>query len=206
LGPSEYSVPLIVPGINRAVLTELLLVQSVGPAKYRPYCLGGPAMPLAISSAVRFFCRRAPPVTVKQPTRNLSSSFALRLRIPQRILANSQSCQLLSWAFVPYSTQGFGGPVHAGLPHPPPSAFRVWLPSARFTPSEPVSVLFHTDGALGIHPSELTPPTRYRVVFDPMNPRTVFPAVATVAGATGRPGRPRFLGFNPRESPWRFDA
>jgi hypothetical protein len=45
------------------------------------------------------------------------------------------------------------------------SAFRVWLPSGRFTPSEPVPVLFRTGGALGIHPSELSPPGRYRARF-----------------------------------------
>jgi len=45
------------------------------------------------------------------------------------------------------------------------SAFRVWLPSGRFTPSEPVPVLSHTGGALGIHPSELSPLERYRARF-----------------------------------------
>jgi len=41
------------------------------------------------------------------------------------------------------------------------SAFRVWLPSGRFAPSEPVPALFHAGGALGIHPSELSPSERY---------------------------------------------
>jgi hypothetical protein len=41
------------------------------------------------------------------------------------------------------------------------SAFRVWLPSWRFAPSEPVPVLFRTGGALGIRPSELSPLARY---------------------------------------------
>jgi hypothetical protein len=41
------------------------------------------------------------------------------------------------------------------------SAYRVWSPSGRFTPSEPVPVLFHTGGALGIHPAELSPLGRY---------------------------------------------
>jgi len=41
------------------------------------------------------------------------------------------------------------------------SALRVWLPSRRFTLSEPVPVLFHTGGALGIRPSELSPLGRY---------------------------------------------
>ena len=41
------------------------------------------------------------------------------------------------------------------------SALRVWLPSRRLTPSEPVPVLFHTGSAHGIHPSELSPLERY---------------------------------------------
>jgi len=44
---------------------------------------------------------------------------------------------------------------------PLPSAFRVWLPSGRFTPSEALPVLFRTGGALGVHPSELSPHGRY---------------------------------------------
>jgi len=86
---------------------------------------------------------------------------------------------------------------------PPSSAFRVWLPSSRLTPSKPAPAFFRAGSALGIHPSELTPPARYRAVSDPMNPHTVSPAVASAAEATGRPDRPRFLGFDPRESPWR---
>ena len=50
------------------------------------------------------------------------------------------------------------------------SAFRVWLPSWRLTPSAPLPVLFHTGGALGIHPSELPPPARYPVRFCPEAP------------------------------------
>jgi hypothetical protein len=46
-------------------------------------------------------------------------------------------------------------------PCPLRSAFRVWLPSWRLTPAEPVPVLFHTGGAPGIRPSELSPRGRY---------------------------------------------
>jgi hypothetical protein len=46
------------------------------------------------------------------------------------------------------------------------SAFRVWLPSWRLTPSRSVPVFFHTGSALGIHPSEHFPlaesPARFR--------------------------------------------
>jgi len=164
-------------------------------------------LPLAISSAMRFFCRRTPPITVKRSARILSSSFALRLRISQRTLAERPKPHGSSHGLsLPTALERLGGPVHTGLPRPPTSAFRVWLPSARLTPSKSAPVLFHTGSALGIHPSELTPLTRYRGVSDPMNPLTVFPAVASVAEATGRPGRPRFLGFDPRENPWRPDT
>jgi hypothetical protein len=92
------------------------------------------------------------------------------------------------------------------LPSPLRSARRVWLPSRRLAPSEPVPVLFHTGGALGIHPSELPPHARFPRVSARKDPHTVFPAVVTAATAAGRPGRPRFLGFDPCESPWRPDA
>jgi hypothetical protein len=39
-----------------------------------------------------------------------------------------------SWASVPFSACGAGGPVHAGLPHPPPSALRVRALSAVCSP------------------------------------------------------------------------
>jgi hypothetical protein len=58
----------------------------------------------------------------------------------------------------------------AGLPGPLRSALRVCLPSRRLTPSEPVPVLFHTGGALGIRPSELPPPGRYPERFRPEGP------------------------------------
>jgi len=50
---------------------------------------------------------------------------------------------------------------HGRSRRPLRSALRVWLPSRRVTPSEPVPTLFHAGGALGIHPSELSPPGRH---------------------------------------------
>jgi hypothetical protein len=57
------------------------------------------------------------------------------------------------------------------------SAFRVWLPSWRLTPSNPVPVLFHTGGALGIHPSEVSPLGVSHSLSTERNPRTVGSAV-----------------------------
>jgi len=86
--------------------------------------LDGPAMPLAISSALRFSCRRTSPVTVKWPTQILSSSLALRLRISQRTLAvrpkpGGSSHGLL----LPTAHTRLGGSVNTGLPAP--ANFRV---------------------------------------------------------------------------------
>jgi len=71
------------------------------------------------------------------------------------------------------------------------SAFRVWLPSWRLSPSAPLPVLFHTGGAHGIHPSELPPPARYPVHLCPEAPTYRLPCRCyrcrkQRAGPTGR--------------------
>jgi hypothetical protein len=63
-----------------------LPVQSLDPSWYRPYGLGDPALPSAIPSAVRFSSRRTRRPQLSSRT-NLSSGFALRQSITQRILA-----------------------------------------------------------------------------------------------------------------------
>jgi len=95
--------------------------------------------------------------------------------------------------------------VHSlrGFQIPLRSAFRVWLPSWRVTPSEPVSGLFRPDSAHGIHPSERSPLERYPNVSARKHPHAVFPAGTAVAETTTRSGRPRLLGFDPSESPAR---
>jgi hypothetical protein len=90
----------------------------------------------------------------------------------------------------PSALTGLGGPLFTGLPDPLRSALRVWLPSRRFTPSEPSSALFHADSALGIYPSELSPLARYPVRFRPEAPTYRFPCRCyrrkRRAGPTGR--------------------
>jgi hypothetical protein len=69
-----------------------------------------------------------------------------------------------------------------------------------------VPVLFHTGSAHGIHPSELSPLPRYPERHRPDEPTYRFACRFAHRRATDRPGKPRFLGFNPRESPWRSNA
>jgi hypothetical protein len=72
------------------------------------------------------------------------------------------------------------------------SARRVWLPSRRLTPSEPVPVLFHTGGALGIQPFGAFSSQKVSAAFPggsthiPFHP-SVFPVVSDDwAGPMGR--------------------
>jgi hypothetical protein len=206
--PSEYSVPLLGAGRFRrnAILTELAARSEFEPVVVPPAWVGRSRFAVGRFLGCAVFLAAGPAATVKQshePLFGFRSPPEYYPADPSRPAAASQH---LSWAFVPFSTPGLGGPLSAGLPSPLRSARRVWLPSRRLTPSEPVPVLFHTGGALGIHPSELPPPARFPRVSARKDPHTVFPAVVTVAKATGRPGRPRFLGFDPCESPWRADA
>jgi hypothetical protein len=160
-------------------------------------------MPLAVSSALRFSLGQARRTQLSAHA-NLSSGFALRQSITQRTLvARPKPADSSHGLPHPFSTLRLGGPLTTGLPHPLRSALRVWSPSRRLTPSEPQPVFFRTGGAHGIHPSELSPLTRYPRVSARKDPLTVSPAVSTGAEAPSRPGRPRFLGFDPCESPWR---
>jgi hypothetical protein len=121
--------------------------------------------------------------------------------LPARPSQPTAASQPLSWTFVPYSTFRDRGSTHAGVACPLCSALRVWLPSRRLAPREPAPALFHADSAPGIHPSKRSPFGRYPRVTARKRPRTVSLAVIPTAEATGRTGKPRFLGFNPSESP-----
>jgi hypothetical protein len=86
--------------------------------KYRAYGLHDPAVPLAISSAVRssFTGLRRSQLS-DQCCLSSSSAFhqSVARTCPSRPAAAGQR---LSWAFVPYSARGSGGPLSRGLPAP----------------------------------------------------------------------------------------
>jgi hypothetical protein len=188
-------------------------------ASSRSWLLVQSSSPVAVSQALfprshfavgRFlgyvvFLRRVAPVTVKQQARSLfefhlPSEFCLTQ--PSRPTAVSR---LLSWALLPFSTRGLGGPLATGFTGLLRSAHRVWLPSRRLTPSAPWPAFFHAGGAPGIRPSELSPPERCRPRFRGDGPtcRLLPPVFPSRRIGLGRPSGPRLLGFNPFESPWR---
>jgi hypothetical protein len=92
----------------------------------------------------------------------LSSSFAFLQSLAQRnLVRRSRPTDSSHGLSLPSALAGSEVHLHGRCRRPLRSAFRVWLPSWRLTPSEPWPVLFHTGGARGIHPSELSPPRRY---------------------------------------------
>jgi hypothetical protein len=181
------------------------------PHAYRRYGLGDPTLPLALTSALWFSALRAGLSIFQRSATLLSSGFAFLQSITQSNLAAARgrslrTKQLLPWALFPYSTLGVEGPLTTGFACPLRSALRVWLPSRRFTPFDPVPVLFHTGSARGIHPSELSPlgrfPSRFRDrrTHLPFHP-PILPALQRPkAPAPSRLAGPRFLGFLPSES------
>jgi hypothetical protein len=130
------------------------------PTKYRSHWFRDPTMPLAISSAAWFFLAglRRPQLSDR---RALSSDFAFLQSLAQRNLVpgRSRTTPLLGFASLQHSRVRRSTP--RGRPSPLRSAFRVWLPSWRRTPAEPLPAFFHAGGALGFCPSELSPPERY---------------------------------------------
>jgi hypothetical protein len=133
-----------------------------GPATYRDHGFREPTMPLAVSSAAWSFVAGLRRSQLSDRQRPLCEFRVPPAYCPTRPSPSAAAGERLSWAFGPFSTRGIGGPLAAGVcQRPLRSALRVWLPSRRFTPSEPLPVLFHTGGAHGIRPAELSPAGRY---------------------------------------------
>jgi hypothetical protein len=176
------------------------------PLQYRPYWLGGPTLPLAISPAVWFSRNgigRSPFSFQSNPL------FELRLPLeyyPAKPSRSAAADWLLSWASGPYSTRRIAGPLIAGLPtrYVPPSGFA--YPLDGLLPAIPCRFCFAPAALMGFTLRSVLLSKGIRAVMTRMAPHTVSPIGAPAAVAVGRPNRPRFLGFNPFESPWRPDG
>jgi len=102
----------------------------------------------------------------------------------QRSRMRKSTCGGLALA-VAVPPSGFGYPL-GGLLLPRPCRFY-------FTPA----------ALLGFTLRSFLLPQGIRCVSARKDPHTVCPAFATAVETAGRPGRPRFLGFYPCESPWQ---
>jgi hypothetical protein len=89
-----------------------------GLLKYGPYWLDAAALPLEVSSAVRYSLGRlrwSQPCVQSSPLFEFGSPLESSLANPSRPAATRQ---LLSWTSVPFSTSGLGDPLDAGFPGP----------------------------------------------------------------------------------------
>jgi hypothetical protein len=138
-----------------------LLVQSFRPAEIPPLLVLRSHFAVGRFLGCVVFVRRAALSTLSDQC-VLSSSFAFLQSVAQRNLARRPWPTSTSHG-LSFPSAHTGSEVHlrGRCRRPLRSACRVWLPSGRFTPSEPLPVLFHTGGARGIYPSELSPPGRY---------------------------------------------
>jgi hypothetical protein len=175
----------------------------LGPLKQRPHWLSVATLPLAVSSAVWLFLsglRRAPFSVQSNPL----FEFGLPPEYyPTRPSRPAAAGQLLSWAFVPYSTSGAEGPLTAGLPtcYVPPSGFG--YPLGGLLPSIPCRSCFVPAALVGFTLRSFLLAEGIRSVTTRTSPHTVSPVGAPAAEAVDRPNRPQLLGFDPSESPWR---
>jgi hypothetical protein len=120
---------------------------------------------------------------------------------------SAETDRLLSWTFAPFSTPGSGGPQHAGFPDP--ASFRLQglvtlltVYSLRARAGFVSRRRRSWDSPFGAFPfrkvSGTLPPGSTRLPFRL--------AACHPHWADGGPAKPRFLGFDPFESPWRPDA
>jgi hypothetical protein len=191
--PSEYSAALLADRRCRptASARNSLLVQSFRRSEVPRLLVTRSRFAVRPTAGCAVFPHFAAPATVKRPMHPLFEFHVPPAYCPTHPSPSTAVDRHLSWAFAPFSTSRHGGPLNAGLPSPLRSAFRVWLPSWRLTPAEPVPVLSHTGSAHGIHPSELSPPGRYPPVSRTEEPtcrfsRRFLPPPKQWAGPTDR--------------------
>jgi hypothetical protein len=83
----------------------------------------------------------------------------------------------------------------------PPAGFG--YPLDGLLPPSPCRLCFTPTALVGLAPSESSPFRRYRAVSGPMHPPTVFSRCYSRRLTPSRTSGPRFLGFDPSESPSR---
>jgi hypothetical protein len=166
--PSEYSVlpldPRSLPP-QAVLLWNRVPVQSFRPAEVSRYWFKDPALPLALAPAVRFSFSELRRLLVKvadTSSRRASPSYRVSPSYTYPTHHNG-SGPLMGFCSLQHIRDRRS--TSRGFAHPLRSAFRVWLPSWRLPPCDPLPVLFHTGSAHGIYPSEVSPPGRYRVRF-----------------------------------------
>jgi hypothetical protein len=169
------------------ILLGLAARSATSSATVSHHWFSDPTVPLAVASAVWFFRSRRSWLRLSKPTCIRSRVYLPQSIRPANPSRRAAAHQLLSWAFIPYSTLRDGRSTFRGLCLArcvPSSGFG--YPRDGLRPSRPWPVLFRTGSAHGIHPSELPPLKSYLPVSEQNNPPTVSPACIPFAEASGR--------------------
>ncbi len=154
-----------------------LLVQSTTPDQYRGHWFRDPISPLAFPRPYGLPESGAGASRLKDPTDPLFE-FSLPPEYfpvaPSQPHCRDRVTRSSLGLWFPSAHPRLGGPLVAGLPSPLRSAFRVWLPSWRFTPPGSAPTLFHADSAPGIRPFGAFPSRKVSRTFPPaMDPPVV---------------------------------
>jgi len=141
-----------------------LLVQSSKPEAVSPLLVWRAHFAVGRFPGCVGFPHQAALTTVQQSVRTLRVSPSSRVNQPD-LADQPQPASSSHGLLLPTAHEGSEVHCRGLCLGPLCSALRVWLPSRRFAPSEPVPVFFHTGGAHGIRPAELSPPERYPARF-----------------------------------------
>jgi hypothetical protein len=183
-----------------------LLVQSFGPVAVSPVSVKRSHFAVCRFLGFVVFRQRVSSDYCLASRSNPLFEFSLPLEYyPAKPSLLAVTNQLLSWAFVPFSTPRIGGPPDAGLParYVPPSGFG--YPLDGFLPSIPCRFCFTPAALMGFTLRSFLLPEGIRGIAPgrthlPFN-LAVFPPIRS----PGRPDRHRFLGFGPSRSAWQPD-
>jgi hypothetical protein len=161
---------------------------------------------LAVSSTVRFFLNGVRLGTVQLPVESSLRAWPPAWSLAQQYLADRpQSVSSSHGLLVPTAHQGSKVHLPRVLParYVPPSGFG--YPLDGFLPSVPCRFFFAPAALMGFTLRSVPLSKGIQGVTTRMHPLAVLPVGIPPAVAVGRPYRPRLLGFDPSESPWRSD-
>jgi hypothetical protein len=157
------------------------LVQSAAPATYRPHWFCEPTTPLAAAPVLWVSATDAAGGRFRSPGSYLSASSTFLQSLDHPTLAVPPQRGSTSRELSRPSAHAVRRVHYDGLCLPAGSAFRVCLPSWRFSPRRALPTLFQIGSAHGIHPSELTPRNGRRGISAALT------HVPLVLGASTRP-------------------
>jgi hypothetical protein len=177
------------------------LVQSSSRVAVSPLLVKRPHFAVRRSLGSVVLPQRAWPSTVKALSHPLFELASLQSLTQQHLASPPQQAGSPHGLLLPSAHSGSKVHWPRALParYVPPSGFGD--PLGGFLPSVPCRLCFAPAALVGFALRSFLLPQGNPGVATGKPPRTVLPAVVSAAETADRPGRPRFLGFTPSESP-----